>query len=145
MATETLSQRFHAYLEALAESHNHNYETVHEFYHAIMVVNGKPMEKERFHEFFNKRLSDLGIISTFVQALVIDEPKGKISARIGLRGRFRPHMDRKIVVVYEHNFYEWRNGKIAEVWNIRDYSQLKPLQAMVRREVRLAQESLPRR
>ena len=130
MTTYMLSQQFHAYVEALADFHNRNTEILPvDFCHAIMMVNGNPMQEESYNELFKKRLRGVSAVQAFVQTLVIDESNGKISARIGFRGYFAGQTP---VVVYEHNFYELRNGRIAEIWSVRAYSPLRVLRAAVK-------------
>ena len=130
MTSETLSERLEDYLAGLADFHNFDIQTVDEFCHAIMVVNGETMHQERYHELFKKRLSNVTDLLMVARILIVDEANGKIGARISMYSS----MTTQPVLAYEHNFYEWRNGKIAEVWTVVEQRRSTPSQARARVE-----------
>ena len=97
-----------------------------------VIHNGRVMTRNEYaHLIIDARLAINGM-KFFIHLLTVDEAREQVAARLCLRGTLAspfldivPPPEGRDVEFYEHVFYQWRQGKIIEVWSVIDEAGLK--------------------
>ena len=127
MAKQLLSQQTEAFINELHDLDG-DPEASHCFMHPVIILNGEQIPRCRWYEGFMGQYGDfVDDMIIFIRELVVDESKETVSVRIEISGESDDQEDGFEII--EHNMYKWRNGQIAEIWTLKDHSDLERYKA----------------
>ncbi|KJZ75326.1 hypothetical protein HIM_05252 [Hirsutella minnesotensis 3608] len=109
-----------AYLAYLAAFNKRPFAGLADHMHPDVVLNGDSMPLAKFEKLLTDDIEAAPDLHFEVSMLVVDESTQRVGCRIEFRCTpVREFMGRKVqgtVKCMEHMFYQYRDGKIADVW-----------------------------
>jgi predicted ester cyclase len=115
--TSSLKETYLAYIAAFNER---PFRSLSEHVHPTVALNGAPMPLAEFEKLLTDDISAAPDLRFDLSMLVVDESEQRVGCRIEFTCTpVKEFMGRKIegtIKCMEHMFYQYRDGKIAEVW-----------------------------
>ena len=122
-----MSGHFEKFIDQVSELYEEE-DTLEDFMHMRILLNGKPSLPSDFLKDFNTPFKCyVQEVEISIRELVVDVSKETVSARLEIYGH--PRIGEGFRVV-EQNIYKYRLGKVAEIWTMKDHSDLKRYKAL---------------
>jgi predicted ester cyclase len=111
---KTIRQLTLSYIDCL---NNQSYDQFHIYLDEEVIRNGNPIKLDGMKQLIRDAHTKYPALQLGIALLVIDEYKGMACARLMLKGG-ELHGDVTNGLPREHIIYQWREGKITEIWSV---------------------------